>query len=214
MAVPEDNTARGQGGLWRVQTGDTAATVMEFSIPWDIIDTGGNADALPVHYTVGHDLNGNIDTSVSKEVEVFIRNGTVPDPRFLHLHTTFPNRLVCSSIRQDSILGAVMEVAVPGGEPQLANQPLTFTYQGYEDDAGTVPIVGNTVDVTFTPSLQDAAAGFVVKIPYEQFRVTRSAWGDITYKAIIDGFETPSNRHLVRVHMLLGSGDTCTIPTP
>ncbi|MGF6125746.1 hypothetical protein QF019_000935 [Pseudomonas frederiksbergensis] len=213
VAVPEDTSARGQGGVWRVQAGDDATTVMGFSIPWTIIDAGGNLDALPVHYTVGHSINDNVDTSLPKNVEVFIRQGVVPDPRFLHLHATIPNRIVCSSLRLDSLLGAVIEVAVAGGEPQLADQELTFTYQGYSEETGTNLIPGNTVDVKYTPTTQEATAGFIVKIPYEQFRVTRSAWGDVTYKAIIDGFETASSRHLVRVHMVLGSGNTCDIPT-
>lgn len=211
--MPEDSSARGQGGVWKVEAGDTDATVMAFTVPWTIIEAGGNLKELPVYYTVAHDMNDNVATSVSKNVEVLIRDGAVPAPLFLNLHPTFPNRLVCSSIRLDALRAPVIEVTVPGGEPQLAGQELTFTYQGYSEETGTTPIDENTLDVKYTPTAQDATAGFIVKIPYEPFRVTRSAWGAISYKAIIDGFETPSSRHLVRVHMVLGSGDTCAIPT-
>lgn len=212
VAVPEDSSARGQGGVWKVEAGDTDATVMEFTVPWAIIEAGGNLKELPVYYTVAHAMNGNVATSVSKNVEVLIRDGAVPAPVFLNLHPTL-NRLVCSSIRLDALRAPVIEVAVPGGEPQLADQELTFTYQGYSEETGTSPIPGNTHDVKYTPTTQEASAGFIVRIPYEPFRVTKSAWGAISYEAIIDGFETPSSRHLVRVHMVLGSGDTCAIPT-
>lgn len=211
VPVPEA-TLPATGGVYRVLGTEPADFMIPFTIPWAIIDAGGNGDKLPVHYDIAHNLNGNKDTSRPQEVNVLIRDGVVPMVEFQHLDPDFTDWLNCQSLREDTVKGTVVEVLVQGGEPQLANQEIIFTYQGYRDSSGTIEKPGTKFEVPYTPTTQEAVDGFIVKIPYEPFRVTESDWGTISYVATVDGFPVPSARHLVRVFMDLGGGATCKIP--
>jgi hypothetical protein len=117
-------------------------------------------------------------------------------------------------LRLDPNEGVVVEVRVPGGELALANQELTFTYQGYTDDGGANTKPGTDKEVFYTPTDQEAASGFIVKIPYAPLLATLNAWGGVKYKAVINGRETTSKQHLVKVYLVNpGDGGSCPLPT-
>lgn len=165
-------------------------------------------------YVIGHPLNDNVDISEPRKVDVEIQVDTVPDPAFLHLDPNYTDWLNCKALRLDSIEGVVVEVRVPGGKLELANQELTFTYQGYTDDGGANPKPGTFKEVLHTPTDQEAAAGFIVKIPYAPLLATLNAWGSVGYTAVINGRDVPSKEHLVRVYLVNpGDGGSCPLPT-
>lgn len=201
------------GGL--VTIPDPVPTSLEWKVKWDVIAAAGNgAPTHPMAYVIGHPLNDNVDISEPRKVDVEIQVDTVPDPAFLHLDPNFTNWMNCGSLRRDPIEGVVVEVRVPGGELKLANQELKFTYQGYTDATGANPKPGTDLEVRYTPTDQEATAGFIVKIPYAPVLATLNAWGDVRYTAVINGRETTSNRHLVRVYLVVpGDGGTCPLPT-
>ncbi|SNY40885.1 hypothetical protein SAMN05660659_04890 [Pseudomonas sp. LAMO17WK12:I6] len=201
------------GGL--VTIPDVIPTSLEWKVKWDVIAAAGNGNPKhPMAYVIGHPLNDNVDISEPREVDVEIQEDTVPDPAFLHLDPNYTDWLNCKALRLDPIEGVVVEVRVPGGELALANQELTFTYQGYTDDGGANPKPETDEEVFYTPTDQEAASGFIVKIPYAPLLATLNAWGGVKYKAVINGRETTSKQHLVRVYLVNpGDGGSCPLPT-
>ncbi|WP_082344488.1 hypothetical protein [Pseudomonas sp. P1.8] len=199
------------GGVYKVPA--TVPATITWTVEWTVIAAGQNGKQTPVYYEISHpDVNGNKDISPDQLVDVQIVPGVVPQATFQNLDPDFPDWMNCGSLRQDLGKGTVVEVFVPGGEPQLAGQDLMFKYQGYSDSAGTVKITGTDLDVPYKPTAQEAGAGFIVKIPYAPIQLTKNGWGDIQYTAVIDGFPVPSVRHLVRVYMVdPGDGGTCKI---
>lgn len=201
------------GGL--VTIPDVIPTSLEWKVKWDVIAAAGNGNPKhPMAYVIGHPLNDNVDISEPQEVDVEIQVDTVPDPAFLHLDPNYTDWLNCKSLRLDPNEGVVVEVRVPGGELALANQELTFTYQGYTDDGGANTKPGTDKEVFYTPTDQEAASGFIVKIPYAPLLATLNAWGGVKYKAVINGRETTSKQHLVKVYLVNpGDGGSCPLPT-
>ncbi|WP_454846385.1 hypothetical protein [Pseudomonas farris] len=191
----------------------TPPAQITFDVEWSVIAAGGNGKTLPANYVITHPLNENKDISLPREVDVFIRDGVVPEVKFQHLDPDFIDWINCGSLRQDAVIGTVVEVLIAGGEAQLAGQTLTFTYQGYTDAAGSAEKPDTKVEVQYEPTDQDATNGFIVKIPYDPaVRLTENAWGGVSYSADIDGRPTPSARHLVRVYMVDPGGGTCPLP--
>jgi hypothetical protein len=199
-----------QGGVKVLDGTETGNLV--FNVLWEVADAGGNGMPLLVSYKITNpDINKNEVRSRPTEVDVLIRPAVVPEVKFQHLDPNYVDWLNCGSLRPDPILTKCAEVLVSGGEPQLANQTLEFIYQGYTDSAGTVEKPGTEEKVSYTPTPDEADSGFIVKIPYQKLLATESAWGDITYSAMIDGRLEPAQRHLVRVHMRRGEGSVCDI---
>jgi hypothetical protein len=199
-----------QGGV--IELDGTETGNLTFDVLWEVVDAGGNGNPLPVAYKITNpDINDNEVRSLPRDVDVNIRPGVVPEIKFQHLDPDFTDWFNCGSLRSDPVLVKCAEVLISPGEPQLADQTLEFIYQGYTDSAGTNKKPGTEEKVTYTPSLQEANAGFIVKIPYQKILATESAWGDITYTAMIDGRPVQAQRHLVRVHMKKGDGSVCDI---
>jgi hypothetical protein len=199
-----------QGGVIELDGTETGS--LTFDVLWDVVEAGGNGNPLLVTYKITNpDINDNEVHSLPRNVDVNIRPGVVPEVKFQHLDPDFTDWFNCGSLRSDPVLVKCAEVLVSPGEPQLADQTLEFVYQGYTDPAGTNKKPGTDEKVTYTPTLQETNDGFVVKIPYQKILATESAWGDITYTAMIDGRPVPSQRHLVRVHMKKGDGSVCDI---
>lgn len=199
-----------QGGV--IELDGTETGNLAFTVLWDVVDAGGNGNPLPVSYKITNpDVNDNEVKSLPQDVDVLIRAGVVPEVKFRHLDPDFTDWFNCNSLQPHPVLIKCAEVLVSGGEPQLASQELEFTYQGYTDRAGTAIKPNTEEKVLYTPTAQEAAAGFIVKIPYGKLLATESAWGAISYSAMIDGRPTPSQRHLVRVHMKNGDGSVCPI---
>lgn len=197
------------GGV--VTIGATLPADLEWTVLWRVFEDAGNGNPIKAHYVISHDVNDNVDVSLATDVDVLIRDGVVPEVKFQHLDDDF-GLLNCLSLRRDSVAGVVVEVLVAGGEPQLANQELTFTYQGYSDNGSTTK-PGTEAKVTYTPSSQEATAGFIVKVPYDPaILTTENAWGGISYSAVIDGRDTPSAEHVVRVYMVDPAGGSCPLP--
>ncbi|WP_282413400.1 hypothetical protein [Pseudomonas sp. PS01299] len=201
------------GGL--VTIPNTIPTSLEWKVKWDVIAAAGNGDPThPMAYVIGHSLNDNVDISKPRNVDVEIQVDTVPDPAFLHLDPNYTDWLNCKALRLDPIKGVVVEVHVPGGELALANQELIFTYQGYIDAEGATIKPGTLEEVPYTPTDQEAADGFIVKIPYAPLLATFNAWGGVGYTAVINGRDVPSKEHLVKVYLVNpGDGGTCPLPT-
>ncbi|WP_228759377.1 hypothetical protein [Pseudomonas neuropathica] len=199
-----------QGGV--IELDGTETGNLTFDVEWGAVESGGNGMPLLVTYKITNpDINDNEVHSLPRNVDVTIRPGVVPEIKFQHLDPDFTNWFNCGSLRSDPVLVKCAEVLISPGEPQLAGQALEFIYQGYTDSAGTSKKADTEEKVTYTPTLQEANAGFIVKIPYQKILATESAWGDITYTAMIDGSVVPSQRHLVRVHMKKGDGSVCDI---
>lgn len=201
------------GGLITIP--DPVPTTLEWEVEWSVFAAAGNGDPThPMAYVIGHPLNDNVDISKPRNVDVEIQVDTVPDPAFLHLDPNYTDWLNCKALRLDPIKGVVVEVHVPGGESALANQELIFTYQGYIDDEGATIKPGTFKEVPYTPTDQEAADGFIVKIPYEPLLVTLNAWGGVGYTAVINGRDVPSKEHLVRVYLVNpGDGGSCPLPS-
>lgn len=204
----------GPEGSYTVDGSEPPTFMIPFTIPWADIDTGGNDPALPVHYTIAHpSINDNVDTSGPRLVDVLIKTVSIPNPLFQNLDPDFPEWFNCGSLRNVPPHGVVAVVAVPGGEPQLANQELRFTYQGWSDAAGSTLKPGTTAEIRITPTTNEATNGFLVYVPYEPAMLASSPdWGSIEYTAMIDGRPVTSQRHIVRTFFELGGGDTCRIP--
>lgn len=204
------------GGEYRVLGTESDGFEVEFTIPWAIIDAGGNGLELPVHYTIAHPaINDNVDTSPPQKVEVSVKAANVPDPEFQNLYTD-PDTgdfLNCSSLVNDQVIGWSIAVRVPGGEAQLADQTLTFVYQGWLDAAGTTPKPNTQFTFNFTPTADQANNGFVVHIPYDPpILATLTDYGSIEYMGLLDGFPITSGRDLKQVYMALTGGGTCLLP--
>ncbi|MGE1177805.1 hypothetical protein [Pseudomonas sp. BW7P1] len=198
------------GGV--IQLDGTETGNLVWTIEWDVVDAGGNGNPIEVSYKITNPgVNDNEEHSFPQDVDVLIRAGSTPDAKFLHLDPDFTDWFNCNSLRSDPVLVKCAEVLVDGGEPQLADQDLVFIYQGYSDSTGQTEIPNTYREVKYKPSAQEAQDGFIIKIPYQEIIDTGSAWGAVSYSAIIDGRPTPSKRHLVRVHMKLGDGTTCPI---
>lgn len=201
------------GGV--IKIGTTPPTSLTFNVAWSVIDAASNGNPILAHYVISHDVNDNVDISLPRNVDVYIRPGTVPKQEFQHLDPDASSPFLnCGSLRTDAVKGTVVEVLVLGGEDQLADQELTFIYQGYSDAAGATTKLGTKEEVKYRPTSQEAADGFIVKIPYDPaIKTTENAWGDVTYSAVIDGRDTPSGRHLVRVYVADPSnpGGTCPL---
>lgn len=199
-----------QGGVIELdgtETGDLA-----FEVLWDAVTAGGNGNPLPISYKITNpNINGNEVKSLPQDVDVLIRQAVVPDAKFQHLDPDFTDWFNCSSLKPDPVLVKCAEVLVAGGEPQLAGQDLEFTYQGYSDSTGTTLIPGTEEKVVYNPTAQEAASGFIVKIPYQKLLLTGSAWARVGYTAVIDGRPTGSATHLVKMHMISGTGTPCPI---
>ncbi|WP_169429339.1 hypothetical protein [Pseudomonas fluorescens] len=190
---------------------DGTETELNWTIEWSVVDAGGNGTEVPVTYKVTNpDVNDNEERSMPRDVDVFIRPGSVPQATFQHLDPDF-DYLNCPSLQSHPVLIKCIEVFVPGGEPQLEGQTLTFTYQGYSDSAGNTVIPNNKEEVKYQPDSSDVQNGFTIRFPYEQFLNTGNAWGAVSYNAVIDGRPTPSVRHLVRVVMRNGDTTPCSI---
>lgn len=186
-------------------------TDLVWTIDWSVVDVGGNGTEVPVTYKVTNpDVNDNEERSMPREVDVFIRPGSVPRATFQHLDPDF-DYLNCPSLQTHPVFTKCIEVFIPGGEPQLEGQTLTFTYQGYSDSAGNTVIPNNKDEVKYQPNSSDVQNGFTIRFPYQQFLNTGNAWGAVSYDAVIDGRPTPSERHLVRVLMRNGDTTPCSI---
>jgi hypothetical protein len=197
------------GGI--VKIGATPPAELEWTVLWRVFEDAGNGNPIKAHYVIGHDVNDNVDVSTATDVDVLIRPDVIPEVKFQHLDDDF-GLLNCLSLRRDSVAGVVVEVLVAGGEPQLAGQELELTYQGYSDNGSTTK-PGTEAKVTYTPSSQEATAGFIVKIPYDPaILTTENAWGGISYLAVINGRDTPSAEHVVRVYMVDPAGGSCPLP--
>ncbi len=191
---------------------DSNSTEIAFTIPWDIVKDGGNGDAIPVHYAVGHALNENVYLSGPQPVDVSGIEIVLPEPTFQHLDPKY-NVLNCPSLQvHDGALYA--EIQVPGGDMRLADKPLTFIYQGWTDDTGTIPIDGTSHTFSYTPNEDEVRDGFTVLLPYETaLRDTLQAWGSIHFTVDIDGVPgAPSKRHLVDVEVRRPGNLACEIP--
>lgn len=189
-----------------------------FTIPWADIEAKGNSAALPVRYEISNADNLNRNRSPIREVSVNVLTTTLPAVSFLHWYSEDPSDplepkvLNCSSLRQ---VGGVwgLEVRVQGGEPNLEGKTLTFTYQGWEDDAGSTPKPGTEEkNVTKIPTADEAANGFSVLVPYTPAVLnTLDRWGSVTYQVVIDGFPITATRDLLRVYMAVPGGGTCPL---
>ncbi|RMQ49511.1 hypothetical protein ALQ04_03457 [Pseudomonas cichorii] len=198
------------GGVYNVTGSEAADFVVDFVIPWASIEAGGNDPALPVHYTIAHpSVNANVDTSGPQPVEVLVLEHKIPVPAFQHLFDGATDWINCDSLRLITGQGWNAEVLIPGGEPQLAGQELSFKYIGWADNGGTTAIPNNEHDFKYTPSLQETVDGFIVLVPYAPLLETYNRWGSIEYSAVIDGFPATSGRHLVRVFMQLTGNASC-----
>lgn len=206
----------GLGGSYTVVGSEPSTFMIPFTIPWADINTGGNDPELPVHYTIAHpSVNDNVDTSLPQLVDVLIKTVSIPNPLFQNLDPDFTDWFNCNSLRNVAPFGVVAVIAVPGGEPQLADQELVFTYQGWRDAPGSTPIPSTTATIRFTPTTNEAANGFLVYVPYEPAMLASSPnWGSIEYTATIDGRPVTSQRHIVKTFFEIGGGDTCRIPLP
>lgn len=206
MAVP--------GARYDVLGSERDDFMMPFDIPWEIIDAAGNGD-IPCHCVARHALNDNELSSAATIVDVQGVPIVVPKPAFQNLDLSFPpdEILNCPALQvKDGAL--VAEIQVPGGDARLANSLLTFVYQGWSDEAGTVPIEGTSDSFEYTPDENEAENGFTVYLPYETaLKETRQAFGSIHYKVKVDGVDVDSPRHLIIVELFRAGGFFCEIPS-
>lgn len=218
VAIPADPSGtKGKGGVWTVDGTDTAATVLRFTIDPALIRAGGNDADLLVHQVIDHILNENLAVSEFQEVDVRVIATVLPVPEALHTGDDPDDgpTIHCGSIKDDSLIGKVIEVKIPGGESKLANQEISFVYQGFYnvlDDGNNKPgteISGNTTTVTKRPTQDEADTGFVVKLPYSGVvDVTKDGWCTISYTALIDGHTESAVSATTRVMVQVGGG-TC-----
>lgn len=211
--VPAD-PVKGKGGVYTLDGSEDDTTVLRFTIKPEFIRLGGNDIDLLAHYNVEHTVNENFNRSLNREVDVHVVDAVIPKPVFQHTVDGIDGpTLYCSAIRRDTLNNPVIEVEIPGGELQLANQDLKFVYQGYSIAADNCPgpvIPGNTVTVNKKPTPDEAQDGFIVQIPYHQFSVTNNGWGEITYQAQLDGQPATGESDKTKVTMRIG-GATCPI---
>lgn len=188
-----------------------------FTIAWADIEAGGNMAALPVRYVVSNPHNVNLNRSTITNVAVSAVVVNLPAATFLNMYND-PDEgpiINCSTLRDDpNGPGKVIEVRVAGGESRLADQALVFNFQGYSDAAGTQPINDTKHEFSYTPTAQEAAAGFTVRVPYDPYVLNiRFGYGCIQYTAHINGLpvESPKEIKLTYVELPGSGGETCPV---
>lgn len=209
--VPDSGDPAIPGGTYVVTGNEDPAFMIEFSIPWAVIEAAGNSDALPVHYSIAHpSVNDAVVLSGNQPVEVAVVVVTLPEITFLNLDPDYDALLNCSSLRRHASLGWVAELSVAAGEPKLAGQLLTFDFVGTAGAGGR----DTNFQFAFTPTTEQANNGFVVYLPYDPPLITlRDGNGSITYTANIDGIPATSANSEVDVWMgRAGTGNpTCVL---
>lgn len=196
--VPDSGDPAIPGGTYVVTGNEGPGFLIEFSIPWAVIEATGNSDALPVHYSIAHpSVNDAVVLSGNQPVEVAVVVVTLPAITFLNLDPDY-GLLNCGSLRRNAQLGWVAELSVAGGEPKLAGQLLTFDFVGTAGAGGQV----TNYQFMFTPTTEQANNGFVVYLPYDPPLITlRDGNGSITYTTNIDGIPATSANSEVDVWM-------------
>lgn len=202
---------------YTVDGNEGAGFKVEFNIAWEAIEAGGNAAALPVRYVVSNADNENLNRSPITDVAVSAVVVTLPAVTYLNLYDDPDEGPIvnCSTLRDDPQgTGKVIEVRVAGGEDRLADQELTFNFQGYSDATGTTPIDNTAYEFTYTPSAQEAASGFTVRVPYDPYVLNiRLGYGGIKYTAVINELPVLSAEEIRLVYVELpgGGGETCPV---
>lgn len=202
---------------YEVTGSEPAGFIVPFNIAWADIEAGGNSAALPVRYVVSNADNENLNRSPFTDVAVSAVVVTLPAVTYLNLYDDPDEGPIvnCSTLRDDPQgTGKVIEIRVAGGEDRLADQALTFNFQGYSDAEGTTPIADTAHEFTYTPNAQEAASGFTVRVPYDPYVLNiRLGYGGIQYSAVINGLPVPSAEEIRLVYVELpgGGGATCPV---
>jgi hypothetical protein len=207
VEVPE-----AEGGVYSVDGTEGDDFTVTFSVAWSFVNNQGNNAAALLHYQAHDAISQNFAVSGPQAVHVYIQDIVVPDPVIQNLHPDYGN-LYCGSMVPDEGRGMAAVVFIPP-DPNFANTGLKIEYQAYADPDGLVELpVGDTFSHVI--SEQESIDGAYIKIPYELFKQTGSAFGAIKYRVTIGEFTTTSSSHFVRVLMMEGDGTTCKFdPSP
>jgi hypothetical protein len=121
---------------YKVKPGDTAGQLIEFIVPWEVIDTDKQNPALPVYYTTSNGVNGQQSLTTLVRVDIVpIEN--LKEPTFPHgglygvLHC-------CSRPR----LWEGVTVRIKADPRIEQGDTLILVWQGCAGPNGTSPIAG------------------------------------------------------------------------
>lgn len=143
---------------YEVQPGDTAGTVILFSIPWEFIDQDKENPALPVRYFTDNGVNRQLAPTTPVNVAIIIiRN--LPEP-------TFPDggREGVLNCCANPRLWVHVKVHIEGNDAFDEDDVVDLRWQGCQGPNGTSPISGVAHSFETTLTLDQARNGFDVLV--------------------------------------------------
>ncbi|QJP94460.1 hypothetical protein [Pseudomonas fluorescens] len=143
---------------YEVQPGDTAGTVILFSIPWEFIDQDKENPALPVRYFTDNGVNQQLAPTTPVNVAIIIiRN--LPEP-------TFPDggREGVLNCCANPRLWVHVKVHIEGNDAFDEDDVVDLSWQGCQGSNGTSPISGVAHSFETTLTLDQARNGFDVLV--------------------------------------------------
>jgi len=143
---------------YEVQPGDTAGTVILFSIPWEFIDQDKENPALPVRYFTDNGVNQQLAPTTPVNVAIIIiRN--LPEP-------TFPDggREGVLNCCANPRLWVHVKVHIEGNDAFDEDDVVELRWQGCQGPNGTSPISGVAHSFETTLTLDQARNGFDVLV--------------------------------------------------
>ena len=143
---------------YEVQPGDTAGTVILFSIPWEFIDQDKENPALPVRYFTDNGVNQQLAPTTPVNVAIIIiRN--LPEP-------TFPDggREGVLNCCANPRLWVHVKVHIEGNDAFDEDDVVELRWQGCQGSNGTSPISGVAHSFETTLTLDQARNGFDVLV--------------------------------------------------
>ncbi|SDU94006.1 hypothetical protein [Pseudomonas mucidolens] len=199
-------------------TNGSAGQVIDMEIPWSLIAEQANGTKL-VHYTIGTADSTNRQFSPDTSVDVTANVKSMVAPQVLNLSGSSAKFINCLSFDPVTPPGAI-EVHIPTSEYFTLGMIVTLYWQGYSDDAGTIPVIDTGTELDSVPLTQPMIYnGFTMRLgPYEEIykpiQPTRddrtSGSARLYYSIVLPGDELVNSAEAVEMvrGQKAGSGST------
>jgi len=207
------------GGVYDVTGSESAGDLMEFVIPWSMIEGTSNGN-WPVHYEITNPAQANPNPSLRADVSVHVLAVTLPPPVIQGVVSSGgDDYVVCQTVVTVPGQGRVAVVHVNGGAPLAEGLELEFTWSGErlsglgpsEPDPGYA-VPGPVPDYFFSKTLvgTEHLSGFNVYLPFvDALLPIRDGKGSIVYTAVIGGTDETSDTHDVEVIIVNAGNEPC-----
>lgn len=198
---------------------ETPNQVIDFVIPWAVIERTPVMDGLPLHYTLTHDDFGNPLESNRTTIDVLVEKVDLPEPEF-------PGTLInCNNLREKTAGSGEwgIFIHIPTSTHLKEGAEVTPKWQTYESDGTTViPGTDHTEDLIVSPVQEQNGIEWFV--PYTKclkptYKPPVSyGVGKMEYSITVRGTPVPSGTLDLYVAVFESDGgpgnDHCVIPRP